>query len=242
MRIFIFLSIALLGWAACKTNTNPNKNTNNDKPKKIKNFDYLTYTKNAEEIEVLEQKIEKVYYSLLGHFVHQPQSDTLPKLYQAQEIISVPIWRKRKGEYWFYMGRFKYNFTENAIMEGICRVWRMNMDTIGLQYYSLPAEGNFQEEWRQESPFKDFSPSDLQSYSDCVSYIVKKENNDFEILPNEHPCPASLSFQIHYFNLGGTLNPREFKYRGAYFDENHVPVFQYKEGNELIFYRYKSRD
>lgn len=68
-------------------------------------YSYLTNTYEAREITKMKTKIEKVYGMMTGHFSNKVQADTtnLP-IYREQEIISIPIWKERTGEFWLSMG------------------------------------------------------------------------------------------------------------------------------------------
>ena len=71
-------------------------------------YNYLEKTKTAEEIKAVENRLEKVYNMFLGHFTNEAQAATEESaIYKAQELISVPMWTKRTGEYWAYICRMQ---------------------------------------------------------------------------------------------------------------------------------------
>lgn len=198
---------------------------------------YLTYTSTATEIRAIDNKIARVYAMLLGHFSNQPQSDTTSStLYRQQEVVSVPIWRKRRGEYWFYMGRFKTGIMEQAIWEGIYQLQRRSVDTLVLQFHPLPT-GDYSEEWRKPLPFDEFEPIDLVRNQDCVSYVLKNNDTTFEIHPGEHSCPHSIAYHLHYFSFGARITPDYQEHFPSFYNENDELMIGYKRPHGLRFER-----
>lgn len=197
--------------------------------------------KSPKEIRDLSTRLEKVYYCFIGHFTNQEQSlTTTSLLHQEQEIIAVPIWEKRKQEYWFYMGRFKANFKEQAIEEGIFQLKRINRDTLSLQFFEIPDAQDYSEEWAKEQPFKVLEPSDLNAKVDCISYVVNYGSNQYRLIAGEYHCPHTLSHQIHYFDLKAMITPETQSYQAAFYDENQQLVFEYERPNDLKFKRLSS--
>ena len=200
-------------------------------------INYLTYTSTASEIRSIDNRVSKVYAMLLGHFSNRPQADTSnSKLFQEQEVVSVPIWRKRRGEYWLYMGRFKSGLLDQAIWEGIYQMQRLSVDTISLQFHPLPT-GDYTEEWRKELPFDELKPIDLVRNKDCVSYITKNNDNTFEIYPGEHSCPHSIAYHLHYFTFGARITPDYQEHFPMFYNENNEAMIEYKRPKGLRFER-----
>ena len=202
------------------------------KAKKQVGFNYLQYTASAEEIAVNENKMERLYYMLVGHFSNRKQSnDSLNNaLYQEQEIIAVPIWRKRTGEYWLYMGWFTANLPDKPLAQGIFQLSKHDRDTFILKF-SLPpkeVERNFYAgEWRKEEPFADLGPKDLEHDEGCVNYVVARENGKFEIISKGDYCKRFISEGIRYFDFKALLEPERQIHYTSFYDVNKNMVFEY---------------
>ncbi|MCH2043340.1 MAG: CpcT/CpeT family chromophore lyase [Saprospiraceae bacterium] len=205
---------------------------------KVEKYSYWEKVKDPMEIRELSSRLEKVYYCFIGHFSNREQAQTTTSLlYQEQEIIAVPIWEKRKQEYWFYMGRFKANFKEQALEEGIFQLKRLNRDTLSLQFFEIPEAPNYTTEWMEEQPFKLLTPSDLYPVEDCFSYIVDYGINQYRIVAGKYHCPHTLSHQIHYVDFEGIITPYTHSYQSAFYDENQQLILDYKRPKDLKFKR-----
>ena len=124
-KVFLACFLFIILFASCKTK---------------KEFHYLTNTYNSNEIEQMSTKLDKVYAMLLGHFSNKEQADTSKSnILAAQELINVPFWGKRTGEYWFYSGWFKDGFIENAIRQNIFQLSKKARELGGsLRHLRIP--------------------------------------------------------------------------------------------------------
>lgn len=115
---------------------------------------YLEKTKSANEIRQLDNKMDRLFYTLCGEFTNKRQATTAedPGIAIEQEMIAIPIWTERKGEYWVYIGWFKHGQPERALAQCVFRLTKDSRDTFRLAQYSLPnPEGNnyYSLEWKK---------------------------------------------------------------------------------------------
>lgn len=213
------------------------------KPSKSIGYNYLTHTASEAEIAQMPNKIDKVYHLLTGHFSNKAQADTSANgLLQEQEIIAVPIWRKRTGEYWLYMGWFAADAPDKPLAQGIFQLSRKDRDTFLLKFYLPPDEqGNnfYAGEFRKEKPFDDLMPRDLVHDPGCVNYIVERADNTFEVISEGDYCKRYISDNIRYFDFLATLQPDIQIHFTQFFNENKELVFAYPRPAGL---RYKRLD
>lgn len=216
----LFIMVLIIG--SCKTK---------------KEFNYLTHTKTATEIDKMQIKLDKVYAMLLGHFSNQEQADTTSSsILGAQELINVPFWRNRTGEYWFYSGWFKDGFVENALRENLFQLSKKARDTFELRMYSMPKDKDYSMIWQKEKPFKHLSPADLKET--CLFYIVDNRRDKFFKLhtPSE-PCQQAFSSNIDYVDYNIKLDANQQQHFSIFYDKNKKMLLRYPEPNGLIFKR-----
>lgn len=209
--------------------------------KKESPVNYLDKTKSANEIRTIENKMERLYYTLCGEFTNKRQADTaqLPALAIQQELIAIPIWTERKGEYWIYIGWFKHGQSERALAQSIFRLTKENRDTFVLSQYTLPnlEDNNFYSlEWKKAHPFGDLKPKDLLLPDGCTNRIVESAPNVFEVLEDEDPCPRDVSDAIQFYDFGNSYTPEIINNYTRYYDKDKNFLFGYQRpmGMELV--------
>lgn len=203
---------------------------------------YLEKTKSAHEIRAIENKMERLYYTLCGEFTNKRHAtDTNdPTLAIEQELIAVPIWTERKNEHWIYVGWFKHGQPERALAQGIFRLTKENRDTFRLAQYLLPqpeANNYYSLEWKKVQPFKDLKPKDLILPDGCDNLIVEKESNVFHVLSDENPCENLISDVIRYYDYECKYTPEAVTNLTRYFDKDKNFLFGYNLPKGVEFTR-----
>jgi hypothetical protein len=202
-----------------------------------KDFNYLTHTNTASEIDKMQIKLDKVYAMLLGHFSNQEQADTSSSIILgAQELINVPFWRDRTGEYWFYSGWFKDGFVENALRENLFQLTKKARDTFELRMYKMPKDQDYSMVWQEEKPFSHLHPADLTE--SCVFYIVdNRRDNIFKLYTPSEPCEQDFSGDIDFVDYVIDLNAKQQQHFSIFYNKNKEMVMRYPRPNGLIFKR-----
>lgn len=203
-----------------------------DAQRKNAQHNYLDKTKTANEIRSIDNKLEKLYHMFCGEFSSQAQADTasIPALAVGQDIIAVPIWTERKGEYWFYMGWFKIGQPEHSLVQGICKLTKEGRDTFRVTTHTLPNENlnnYYSLEWKKSNPFNDLKPKDLIAHEGCSNLIVAGEANEFRVLADSEPCPRNMSDVLQYFELQGRFTPEVLYYASYFYDKDKQVVLDY---------------
>lgn len=216
-------------------------NCANAQPKKDAHS-YLYHTKTPKEIRQLENKIDKLYYLLCGEFSNAQQASTAthPSLAVAQNVICVPIWAERKGEYWIYRGWYKQGQPEQALAQGIYRLTKESRDTFKLTFYLLPneKENNYYSlEWLKKNPFGDLRPKDLVFNEGCTNYVVATAPDEFQILGDEEPCYRAASEILQYYDLRDRLTPEAIYRHSQYYDKNKQLVIDYQAIGGMMLLR-----
>lgn len=192
---------------------------------------YLSNTKTVEEIQQLDNKLERLFYLYCGEFTNQAQADTAtnPAFGVHQDLITIPIWRERVGEYWIYTAWFKHGDTERALSHGIARFSRESRDTFKMQFYLIPDsdDESYSHEWLKARPFANLRPKDLFQMPNCYNYVVERGNDEFEVLPLEEPCFLYNSEQRQYIKYRAIVNANGISQFSAFFDKNKIKVFEY---------------
>jgi len=199
---------------------------------------YLSATYTSNEIKATSNKIDKVFAMLTGHFTNINQADTtnLP-IYREQEIISLPIWPKRGGEYWFFMGWFQANYTEKPLAMGIFELKKYSRDTFSLVFYDIPNEEQYTNDWKKKDLFQDLDPKDLIHQNGCSYLVVKRENDLYEILPSGNPCKKHFMGPMHYFDFAAYISPDTHNHFHSFFDQDQNLIMTYPKPIGLSYDR-----
>ena len=209
-------------------------------------YDYLTPLKNKEEITVIENKLEKLFHLYCGKFSNELQAEALKKEEQVdvfysiqQELINIPIWTERIGEYWFYSGWFISEQWDKPLTHTIAKMTRENRDTFKLTFYQLPKEeddrGDYSGEWMKENAFQNLKPKQLVHTPGCENYIIERGDMKFEILASD--CPLVLSDQRHYLRYKAIITLDGIHQYTEYLDANKQVSFAYKIAEGLYLQR-----
>ncbi len=203
---------------------------------------YLEKTKSANEIRAIENKMERLYHTICGEFTSKrfAEAATDPVLTIEQELITVPIWTERKGEYWMYLGWFKHGQPEQPLVQLIMRLTKVNRDTFRLDQYSLPnpeAHNNYSLEWQKPHPFRDLRPKDLILPDGCYNLIVEESPFVFHQLPDDNPCEYYISESLRYFDYEGKYSPEYLFDMTRYFDKDVKFLFGYNLPAGIEFHR-----
>lgn len=195
-------------------------------------YNYLEKTKSANEIRAIENKMERLYYTICGEFSNKKFASSTedPMLAIEQELIAIPIWTERKNEHWIYLGWFKHGQPEHALVELILHLKKQNRDTFRLDQYLLPKMDNpnhYNLEWQKPHPFRDLRPKDLVLLEGCYNLIVETEPYAFHQLSHDNPCEYFVSDAIRYFDYECKYTPESVTDMSRYFDKDKNFLFGY---------------
>ena len=200
---------------------------------------YLAQVHSAEEIEKMDNKLERVYHMCLGHFSNQTQADTSARpMFAAQEWIAVPIWTERKGEYWVYWTWFMANNPEMVLGQGIYQISKIDRDSFAMQHYFLPEEEIQPLEWAQAKPLAKLQPRDLKKM-DCRGILVETGPNRFEV-NDEQTCSdfkLSSSGLARELRFQLKLSPQAFSNCSQFLDAEGQVIFEYPKPHGLYMER-----
>lgn len=228
MKNIAFFAVALFFFMSCKT-------------KQEAAFNYLSRTSTPPEIEALEDKTDKIFQMLVGHFNNKEQADTSATgIFQEQDMIAVPIWTNRVGERWLYMGWFKAGLPDQPLAQGIFQLTRLNRDTFHLKFHLPPAEvenNYYAGEWRKEEPFGELKPRDLIHEEGCQNYVIEREKNLYEIVSAGGKCKRYISEEIRFFDFQGLLSPTWQKHFTVFYNANEEELFSYPKPHGAVYKR-----
>lgn len=205
-------------------------------------FSYLSKTKTPEEIKAIENKLERLFYMYCGEFSNERQSAGSSDIAYSlrQELLTIPIWPERKGEYWLYSAWFKHGQPEKPITHGIARLTRENRDTFKLTFYQLPKDrdeaGEFANEWKTEHPFSHLKPKDLYHTPGCHNFITETAENVFTVDALEEGCYYFISESRQYMRYKAKISLDGINQYTEYLDGDRKVTFQYEPpiGFELL--------
>lgn len=197
--------------------------------KKVKTH-YLSQTLNPDEIKSLGTKIDKVYYMFLGHFSNKTQADTSSTgLFKEQEIICVPIWKKRNGEYWMYMSWYPADNIESPMSQLVYKISKHERDTFLLERFNLP-ENMRGLVWADAKAFDKFTPHDLIA-SGCINYLLVDGENFYSKPRTETEyCPEIAGAPFAFLQTEGLVTTSKITLYGTFFDANKNVIFTQKPG------------
>lgn len=200
---------------------------------------YFTQTsKTAEEIDQLNNKLDKIYYSYVGYFSNKAQADTTTSpLYREQEMISVPIWREqRKGEYWFYIMWAVPNKLDNPLAVFVYKLYKKDRDTTLLERFELPDDMK-NTGWAAENPYNKFKPQDLIK-TGCFHYLVNDENGHIKMLMPDYDsiCVAGTGSRGYaYSRMQGSVEPSKFVLTTNFYDKDKRFLYSFgPTGNHYV--------
>lgn len=200
--------------------------------KKKEPWNYLTNTKTPAEILTIENKLERLSYMFQGEFTNEEIAKVAnSSLFQHQDIICVPIWQERKGEYWLYWGWFKHGQPERSLAQAVWQVSRLNRDTFELKFYQLPDEEDknyYSMEWQKEKPFANMKVKDL-IYTGGKYAITEINENVYKLHPLGKPHGYPMSEKIQFINLNIEISPDTHHHFSNFYDEKMVKVFGYDD-------------
>ena len=205
--------------------------------KRKTNFEYIQHFASREQYEQSTNKIERLYLAMQGHFTNKRQADTATLgFYRAQELISIPIWRHRLGEYWIYQCRIPEGKPQFVVNEVIIQIKKRERDSFELHYYQFNTnhKNYYALEWLKEQPFDEVQPKDLLS-GKCMS-LVAVQGQDFEILPS-NICEYEMSNYIRQVKREARLTWERFSFFSVLYDANGKTVFTYQKPQGLVFER-----
>jgi hypothetical protein len=213
---------------------------NSQAQKKTKEvWNYLTDTKTAEEILTVENKLERLAYMFQGEFTNEDVAKVANSpLYQHQDMICVPIWTDRRGEYWLYWGWFKHGQPERCLAQAVWQISRLNRDTFELKFYRLPEEEQenyYPFEWRKEKPFANIRIKEL-IYTGGTYAITEVKENLYKLHPLAKPQAYPMSEKIKNINLSIELDPTKQQHFTNFYDENIVKIFGYDDTEDGNFF------
>jgi hypothetical protein len=209
------------------------------KKKKSSRYHYTQHFKTPKEIEQMESKHDRIYYSFIGHYTNRAQADTAssPLLQQEQEIICIPIWQQRKGEYWFYMGWFAAGSYERALLDGFARLSKTSRDTFEVRAYFLPKDEEYAKysfEWAQENAFSKTDVKMINKNAQCVGWVVEKKPGVIEWI-HESPCPHKISDQLDFIQIQADVTREYIRFYTTFFGPDQQRIFGYERpvGNQF---------
>ncbi len=196
-------------------------------------FNYLSSTKTPEEIKQVENRLEKVYNLLLGHFTNEVQAAKETALiYSPQEFIGVPIWTKRVGEYWVYVTWMQLGKPEIPLIQGVWHITRKDRETIDVVIYEIPNKQDYIYAWKEENPLADLTPNDLIYKDTCGIAITRASTNEYWI--NGEPCKRDISAVIKHIQSKIKLLPEKVVVYSTFMNKKKEKVYAYDKGLEFI--------
>lgn len=196
-------------------------------------YHYLTNSLSAEEIRKTNNKLQRVANMWIGHFsnVDFVEKQSNPVVTE-QEVIGVRVWPERTDGIWVYIGWFTPDFSEEALSQGIFKVYKITPDTTGLEYFTLPERADkYSHEWMKKRPFAKMKPTDLKQLSGCVSKVVKHQKDTYRVLPDPALCATDGDAGIAFIKLDILMGAEFIDFHTGFYTAEKTPIIQYKDGN-----------
>lgn len=196
-------------------------------------YNYLEKTKTGTEIEEIEDRLEKVFNMYLGLFSNRQQSrkENSP-LYRSQEIISVPIWPKRGGEYWLYVCWLQEGRPDDLLSQEVWNFKKKDRETIEVVMYDLPNKDKYVSDWRKKEPLANLDIDALIYNEGCTATITRDNQNNFTIKGDA--CSRNLSDIIKYVEVNGEIKPNSIFLYNKMLDAKKEVLFSYKKGLQFV--------
>lgn len=192
-------------------------------------FNYLERSKNRQEIEETENRLDKLYYMFLGLFSNKVQArqENSP-LYRSQELIAVPIWPKRGEERWLYICWLQEDRPNDLLSQEVWNFKKRDRETLEIVMYDLPDKERYTGDWRKRDPLANLEPEDLYYYDGCTAVVKRESTNKFTIMGE--PCSRNLSDVIKYVEVSGVATPDSVVLYNKMLDEDQKNLFSYEKG------------
>ncbi len=194
---------------------------------------YLSASKTSDEIRNINNKLEKIYYMCLGHYSTDAQAEreTSP-IYGPQEAITVPMWTKRKGEYWVYLSWMQKGQLDALLVQEVWELKRKDPETISLIIHHIPNPDKYTYDWQKKQPLADLTPADLISDDDCEIDLIAITPDSFVV--RSHLCKRELSKTIQYIEMKAYFVPDKVVLFNEMFDANKKLVYGLTKGLEFV--------
>lgn len=175
-QISLWVGISLFLFSAC---TATKQVMQNKKPIYLKGVPSLV------ELEQMEEKRDRFYLQLLGHFSNRDYLKANPdSKVPPQDGISIQIFKDRIDEFWTYSEIFLSHYVEEPVVQRIERFTRVNRDTFILDAFVLKNPKDYTNEWKKANPFKNLSHNDLIPAEGCSLYLTNTEEpNVYQSVP-----------------------------------------------------------
>ncbi len=194
---------------------------------------YLSTSKTSDEIRQLSNKLEKIYYMSLGHFTNEEQAKReTSSIYMAQEVINVPLWTKRKGEYWVYVSWMQAGQPDILLLQEVWELKRKNPETISLTIHQIPNREKYTYDWKKEEPLSDLKPADLIPNGDCEIDITAATTDSFVV--KSHVCERDLSEVIKYVEMKAYFIPEKVVIFSDMIAANKEIIYSFSKGLEFV--------
>jgi hypothetical protein len=192
-------------------------------------FNYLERSKNRQEIEETENRLDKLYYMFVGLFSNKVQaSQESSPLYRSQELIAVPIWPKRGEERWLYICWLQEDRPNDLLSQEVWNFKKRDRETLEIVMYDLPDKERYTGDWRKRDPLGNLDPEDLDYYEGCTAVVKRASTNKFTIMGE--PCSRNLSDVIKYVEVSGVATPDSVVLYNKMLDEDQKTLFTYEKG------------
>ena len=206
------------------------------KKTKQEKFNYLSNCLPIETINMLPNKLEQAYHLFMGEFDNLEQAKYNEEI-EAQEIIKVPIWQKRKNEYWGIYNVYLAGKIEKPVHQFIFKFVKYQRDTFLLECYIVP-ESMPQNSWAKPNNWDNYKPKDLIKM-DCVHYIINNGNDFYFYFDiQSQPCFGAIRLlgESLSFTLEGKIASIWSINKTTYYKSNSIIAKNYKQ-NPLMYVR-----
>lgn len=183
---------------------------------------YLEKTMEVKQMKKLTDKLQRLYYQRLGHFSNIATAEDNAE--KEQDMIGIPIFSHRGGEYWVYTEWFLRSYPENPIGHRIEHIVRLDKETLAIEIYELKNPEAYYNEWKKEEPFSGLHKVDLVRKEGCDHKIeiVDKQKAVFRTVKKEEEemCNVSFGNGIEYVREKFTLTDEKTTFNVYFYDTN----------------------
>ncbi|MCP4441118.1 MAG: hypothetical protein GY810_19510 [Aureispira sp.] len=183
---------------------------------------YLEKAMDVKNMKKLTDKLQRLYYQRIGHFSNIATAEDNGE--KEQDIIGVPIFPQRGGEYWIYTEWFLRSYPDNPLGHRIEHITRIDRETILIEAYDLKDSEAYYNEWKKAEPFSGLNKVDLIRKEACDQKIkiIDKQNAVFQTVDKseEDMCNVAFGNGIEYVREKFTSTDEKSTFNVYFYDVN----------------------
>lgn len=183
----------------------------------------------SKQIEKESNALARLTGMFEGYFSNSAYAASINDPHFDQEIMSRRIWKERTDARWVYLSWYKADLHTMPLTEVILQFNQIKPDTFTLQLHKLPVSLPFSVLWKENDPFRESSPKDLETLNGCLYKVARNHKNQFHVIPNKGYCDFNVGGSIRWADFDIILTPNSMTYFNTFFNAEREVSIKYED-------------